>query len=346
MSTSGLQNIAKHFRAKGEWFFNTNGITTLIMSAVFIFFICFVDYLVPSQQLIPPYIKHIMVMCLVFAVLSMSLNFVSGYIGQTSLGHAAFFGMGAYVTGILTKDMGWNYWPAFLLAGIVSALVGIPLAAPALRVKGGFLVVITYGFGEVFRYIAINTDATGGPAGMPGIPTPVFFKDFTEMGPTGKEAYIIFGFILIAFLAYFMHKMEKSRTGYAFAAIREDEIAATAMGINVNYYKMLAFVLAAFFGGLAGSMYVGYSRFVSPEMLASDQSIYILTMVIVGGARSIKGSILGAALLVIMPEAFRVLKDLIGISFDPWLVFYGFILIVMMRVRPQGFWGKTSLFTK
>jgi branched-chain amino acid transport system permease protein len=228
----------------------------------------------------------------------------------------------------------------------MAGTLGIPLGAPALRTKGNFLAVITYGFAEVVRFVALNLDITGGPSGMPGVPTPRLIKEFTSIGTTGKEAFIILAFLLAAFIAYFMSRVERSRTGRAFAAIREDEIAALAMGININYYKLLAFVLGAFFAGLVGSLFAHYTRFISPEILTSDQSVLILTMVIFGGPRSIKGSFVGATVLVLIPEILHSLKDILGLPYDPWLIAYGFILILMMRLRPQGLFGDRSIFAK
>jgi branched-chain amino acid transport system permease protein len=316
------------------------------LGALLVFLVCFVDYLSPSRDLVPPFIKHIVFLILMYSALTLSLNFVSGFIGQVSFGHAAFFGFGAYASAILTLDYHWSFWTAFLAAGVMAGALGIPLGAPALRTKGNFLAVITYGFAEVVRFVALNLDITGGPSGLPGLPTPRLIKEFTSIGPTGKEAFIILAFLLAAFLAYFMSKIEQSRTGRAFAAIREDEIAALAMGINVNYYKLLAFVLGAFFAGLAGSMFAHYTRFISPEILTSDQSVLILTMVIFGGPRSIKGSFFGATVLVLIPEVLHSLKDILGLPYDPWLIVYGFILILMMRVRPQGVFGDKSIFAK
>lgn len=331
-------------RGRGEWFFGTSGKVSFLGSAVLMLVICFLDSFTPTK-LIPTYLKHILVCCLIYAILSLSLNFVSGYVGQTSLGHAAFFGIGAYVTGALTRFAGINFWLTIPLAALVAALFAVPLAVSSQRVKGSFLVVITYGFGEVLRYVAINTDAVGGSAGMPGIMAPTIFGiKFPRIGPSGKEAYILLTFAVVAFLAFFTWRFEKSRTGYALSAIRENEIAAEAMGINTKRYKMLAFVMSAFIASIAGSIQAVYASFVSPELFASTQSILILTMVIVGGPRSIKGVILGAGLMTVLPEVFHSIKDMLGLSFDPWMILYGLILIIMMRFRPQGFWGKSAIF--
>lgn len=329
---------------KGEWFFGTSGKTTFIGSLALILIVCFLDSFTPTK-LIPTYFKHILVCCLIYAILALSLNFVSGYVGQVSLGHAAFFGIGAYTTGALTQFAGINFWVTIPIAAAVAAISAVPLAIAAQRVKGSFLVVITYGFGEVLRYIAINTDAVGGSAGMPGILAPeIFGVKITRIGSTGKEIYILLAFAVVAFLAFFTWRYETSRTGYALSAIRENEIAAEAMGVDTARYKMYAFVLSAFLASVAGSIQAVYASFVSPELISSTQSILILTMVIVGGPRSIKGVILGAFLMTILPELFHSIKDTFSLSFDPWMILYGLILIVMMRIRPQGFWGKSSIF--
>ena len=248
--------------------------------------VSFIDSVVERPEyLFPPYFKHILLICLIYSIAALSLNFVAGYIGQTSLGHAAFFGLGAYTSALLTQELHWSFWPAFLAAGIVAALVGVPLGAPALRVRGPFLVVVTYGCGEVFKYVALNLDITGGPAGLPGLISPSLGVSFNDIGATGKEPFIVLALAMALFLAFFSQRIANSRVGQAFAAIREDEIAASAMGINVSYYKLLAFVLSAFFAGLAGSLLAHYLSFVSPDMLSSAESIMMFTMVIVGGAR-------------------------------------------------------------
>lgn len=299
-----------------------------------------------EDYIFTPYFKHILFVSLIYSVVTLSLNFVSGYIGQTSLGHAAFFGLGGYTSALLTQVYQVPFWPSFLAAGLIAAAVGVPLGAPALRVRGPFLVVVTYGCGEVFKFIALNLDITGGPAGLPGLISPSLGVSFARIGPTGKEAFIVAALAMALFLAFLMSRIEDSRVGHAFAAIREDEIAAATMGINLAYYKLLAFVLGAFFAGLAGSLFVHYLSFVSPDMLSSNESIMMLTMVVVGGARSIPGSFLGAFLLTFIPEGLRYFKDFLGLSYDPWLVLFGLLLIIMMRVRPQGILGADTVFRR
>ena len=330
-----------------SWKQGLSGWRGAVLFSAVVLGVSFIDSVVERPEyLFPPYFKHILLICLIYSIAALSLNFVAGYIGQTSLGHAAFFGLGAYTSALLTQELHWSFWPAFLAAGIVAALVGVPLGAPALRVRGPFLVVVTYGCGEVFKYVALNLDITGGPAGLPGLISPSLGFSFNDIGATGKEPFIVLALAMALFLAFFSQRIANSRVGQAFAAIREDEIAASAMGINVSYYKLLAFVLSAFFAGLAGSLLAHSLSFVSPDMLSSAESITMFTMVIVGGARSIYGCFLGAFLLTILPEILRMLKDMIGLPFDPWLVLFGLVLILMMRVRPQGILGADTVFRR
>lgn len=346
MALNVFSHSAKRIRGGMAHLLGMSGRSAFILGSILLVLICFIDYLSPNHVLVSPYMKHIVFLVLIFSSLTLSLNLVTGFTGNVSLGHAAFFGFGGYMSAILALTYHWNFWFAFIAAGIGAALLAIPLGLPALRTKGNFLLVITFGSAEVLRLVALNLRITGGPSGLPGLPSPALLKDFTSIGPSGKEAFIICAFLLAVGLALLTYRIEKTRTGTAFAAIREDEIAALAMGVNVSFYKMLAFVLAGFFAGLAGSLYVHYTGFVSPEVMASSQSIMILTMLVFGGVRSIKGSFVGAAVLVLVPELLHSLKDVLRLPVDPWLILYGLILIVMMRVRPQGLFGDTSIFSK
>ena len=329
----------KTFSLSGAW-----GLAVLI---ALLLAVLFVDSLeLTDVPIIKPYIKHLIFIGLIYSILTLSLNFVTGYVGQVSLGHAAFFGLGGYISAILMIFLKLPFWVAFPIAGVMTGLSGIPLGLPALRVRGSFLVVVTYGFGEVMRFVAINLKKFGGPAGLPGVPSPSLWKSFNDFGPTGKEAFIIMAFLLALLLAVIMTRLERSPIGLAFSSIKEDEIAAGAMGISPPYYKLLAFVLSALFAGLAGSLYTSYVSYVSPEIFASNESILILAMVVVGGAASIRGAFLGAFALTLLPEILKWGKEVVGLSFDPWAAMFGFVLIIFMRVRSQGIWGRASLFRR
>ena len=187
--------------------------------AIFIGFVLLITFFnslkLTEEPLIPPFFEHILFVSLIYSTVALSLNFVSGYIGQVSLGHAAFFGLGAYVSAIMTQVWRVPYWPSFFSAGIIAAFIGIPLGAPALRVRGPFLVVVTYGCGEVFKYIALNLDITGGPAGLPGLVSPSVGVNFSDVGVTGKEAFIVAALMLALLLAFFSRRIEQSRVGHA-----------------------------------------------------------------------------------------------------------------------------------
>lgn len=326
-----------------SWFFGTSGLTTFLMSAAVVLVICFLDRLHGGKAWIPTYFQHIAVNCLLSAVLALGLNFVSGYLGQTSLGHAAFYGIGAYTTAVFLKYTGVNFWLTIPIGMLLAAVVSIPLAMASLRVKGQFLIVITYAFCEILRYIAINSVTLGGTGGLPGLKSPeIFGIKLTKIAATNKGGYLLLLFLIVSAIAYFSWRIERSRIGYAFAAIREDEIAAVAMGINTKYYKVLAMVISAVICSIAGSIQAVFASMVSPELLNATKSISILTMVVIGGRMSIKGMILGGALLTILPELFHSVKDLAGLSFDPWMILYGILLVSMMRFRPQGIWGKVE----
>lgn len=330
-------------KKSNSWFFGTSGLTTFLMSAVLILVICFIDRFHGGKAWIPTYFQHVAVNCLISAALALGLNFVSGYLGQTSLGHAAFFGIGAYTTAVLLKYTGLNFWITIPLGILLAAAASVPLAMASLRVKGQFLIVITYAFCEILRYIAINTQTLGGTGGLPGLKSPeIFGIKLTKIAVTNKGGYLLLLFLIVSAVAYFSWRVEHSRTGYAFSAIREDEIAAVAMGINTKYYKVLAMMISAVICSIAGSIQAVFASMVSPELLNATKSISILTMVVIGGRRSIKGMILGGALLTILPELFHSVKDVVGLSFDPWMILYGILLVVMMRFRPQGIWGKSE----
>ncbi|MGN0372739.1 MAG: branched-chain amino acid ABC transporter permease [Enterocloster sp.] len=330
-------------KKSNSWFFGTSGLTTFLMSAVLILVICFIDRFHGGKAWIPTYFQHVAVNCLISAALALGLNFVSGYLGQTSLGHAAFFGIGAYTTAVLLKYTGLNFWITIPLGILLAAAASVPLAMASLRVKGQFLIVITYAFCEILRYVAINTQTLGGTGGLPGLKSPeIFGIKLTKIAATNKGGYLLLLFLIVSAVAYFSWRVEHSRTGYAFSAIREDEIAAVAMGINTKYYKVLAMMISAVICSIAGSIQAVFASMVSPELLNATKSISILTMVVIGGRRSIKGMILGGALLTILPELFHSVKDVVGLSFDPWMILYGILLVVMMRFRPQGIWGKSE----
>ncbi|SDW60698.1 branched-chain amino acid ABC transporter permease [Tepidimicrobium xylanilyticum] len=273
-----------------------------------------------------PYILRTSIVAIMYVVLALSLNFVLGFAGQLSMGHSAFYGIGAYVTALLMVNFKVSFWIAFIASAIVAGFFGFLLGVPTLRLKGDYLAITTIGFGEILRLILVNwIEVTRGPAGIPGIPSPKIFG-FTINNNIGYY-YII---LLLAFFTVFISsRLLHSRLGQGFIAVRDDEIAAEAMGINSTYLKILAFVLGAAIAGMAGSFFATFVHYVNPDNFTYMESVTILCMVVLGGLGSIPGVILGAIVLTILPEALR------GIALYRYAI-YGLLLILMMINRPGG----------
>ena len=259
-------------------------------------------------------------------LLALGLNMLMGYAGQISLGHAAFYGIGAYTTAILTVHLNWSPWLALPAAVLLTALVAFLVALPMLKLSGYYLGMGTLGFGMII-YILIRqwTTVTGGDSGLVGIP-------FLAMGPyslaSGKTYfYLVWGVVLVSFLI--CERLVDSRVGRALRAIHDGEQVAAAMGIDTSRLKTGVFVLSAIFAALAGFLYAHLVSFISPNSFDFLVSIRLVTMVVVGGMASIWGSLLGASLLTILPEWLHVFSD-----FE--MIVYGLILMTIMIFLPQG----------
>lgn len=275
------------------------------------------------------YIIHLAIVVGIFCILALGLEIILGLTGLFSLGHAAFYGMGAYVSALLALRMGFSFWLALVASILITGLFGVVLGFPALRLKGDYLAVATLGFGEIFRLILVNWDElTRGPMGLPAIPRPTFFGYY--FGTRIPYYYLILLFFIIAFAV--AYRLPKTYLGRAFKSIRDDEDAASFMGINVTKYKIVAFVMGGMFAGLAGSFYAHYVTFISPDTFLYQDSAMTLCMVFLGGAGTIIGPIVGAILLVLLPEALRFLAE--------WrMLVVGVIMVTMMIYRPQGIMG-------
>ena len=280
-----------------------------------------------------PYILRTSVMVLLYIVLALSLNIVLGQAGQLSLGHAAFYALGAYTMAILTVSFGVNFWIALVAGGVVAGVFGFVLGIPTLRLKGDYLAIVTVGFGEILRLILINWGTfTRGPAGIPGIPSPSFFG----MVVKGNTGYYYIILVMVVFTIIVSKRLEDSRLGRGLAAVKDDEIAAESMGVNPANMKILAFVLGAVIAGFAGGFFASFVHYVNPDNFTYMESVTILTMVVLGGLGSIPGVIVGAVILAILPEALR------DISTYRYAI-YGILLAMMMIIRPQGMISLDSL---
>ena len=276
------------------------------------------------------YVIRVAIMAGIFIVLSLSLNLVTGYTGQFCLGWAAFYGVGAYTSALLVMRLNFSFWLAMPLGGLMAALFGIALGIPTMRLKDIYLAITTLGFGEIVRLTMVNwTDLTRGSMGLPGIPSPSLFG--FEFNSNIPYYYLILILVLITVIA--MQRIIDSRIGRALIAIREDDLAAKAVGIDITAYKVMAFAVGAFFAGIAGSFYAHYSSFIDPHTFSFAESISVLAMVVLGGMGSIRGAILGAVVLSIAPEILRDVSEY-------RMIIFGLIMMVVMLVRPQGIMGK------
>ena len=277
----------------------------------------------------------------IYIIMAVSLNVATGYLGQLPLGHAGFMSIGGYscsilimrlmpVLGVGMRDF-VTATPAacalfvggVLFGGVMAAVAGIIIGVPALRLKGDYLAIITLGFAEIIRVVMLNIDGvvgfelTGGAKGLTGIPSYTSFMNT---------------FVVVAISLFLIHTMMKSRHGRAILAIRDNEIAAEASGVNVTYYKTLAFVSSTFFAGVGGALYAGCIGVMEPAKFGFMKSIEILVMVVLGGMGSMLGSTISATVLTILPEALRAFADY-------RMVVYAIVLILVMIFRPQGLLG-------
>jgi branched-chain amino acid transport system permease protein len=263
-----------------------------------------------------------------FILMALGLNIVVGKSGLLDLGYVAFFAIGAYTQGILSTLYGWNTWE-IMPFGIAFAMVaGVILGLPALRLRGDYLAIITLGFGEIIRIVAINLSITGGPNGIPGIPNPpsVFGIKFDLMHP---EAFFWLVLAMILLVVWMVRRFTIRRPGRAWEAIRQDEDVAALMGVNTLVYKLWSFVIGAAVGGAAGVLYASKVAVISPDMFKFDVSILILACVVFGGIGNIWGVIMGAAILAYLPERIRFISEARQLVF-------GAVLILMMNLRPDG----------
>lgn len=284
--------------------------------------------LLPPLLIHNDYILHVLITIGIYGILVLGLEIILGQTGLFSLGHAAFYGMGAYTSALVVLKLGFPIWLATIVAILTSGLFGAALGFPVLRLKGDYFAVATLGFGEIFKLILVNWDAlTHGPMGLPGIPRPKLFEHvFTRV----DYYYLVTFFFMVSLLL--VQRIASSFLGRAFQAIRDDEDAAEFMGIDIAKYKIFAFVIGGMFAGLAGSFYAHYITFISPDTFVYQDSATLLAMVFLGGAGTVVGPVVGAILLVLFPEIFRFLVE--------WrMLVIGALIVLLMVYRPQGVLG-------
>ena len=295
---------------------------------------------------------------LLYVMLALGLNIVVGYAGLLDLGYIAFYAVGAYLYALLASPhfgLHLPFWALLPMGAGIAGLFGILLGAPTLRLRGDYLAIVTLGFGEIIRIFLNNLNApiniTNGPQGV-NLIDPIAFGGFsfsqthTFFGASFPGIYTYYYlFLALALLIIFVSlRLQNSRIGRAWVAIREDEVAAEAMGINTRNIKLLAFAMGASFAGISGGLFAGFQGFISPESFNLFESIIVLCMIVLGGMGNIAGVILGAVLLTIFPEALRYIGDLQSYLFghivvdaaDLRMLIFGLALVLIMVFRPAG----------
>jgi branched-chain amino acid transport system permease protein len=272
------------------------------------------------------YLMNVLIFVGIYTILAVALNLLLGLAGQISLGQAAFFGLGAYISGVLTATHAVNPWFSMVIAIVTVGMIAFIVGFPILKLKGHYLAMATLGMG-IIVYIIFNetVDLTGGPSGLPGIPHLSFGGIIFDSDL--KSYYLIWFFTIVVILLSV--NLAASRIGRALRAIHDSEVAARTVGVNARLLKVQIFTISGMFSALAGSLYAHTVTFISPTSFGFNVSIELLTMVIIGGLGSIYGSFLGAAILTLLPEFFRTFQD-----YD--IIVYGITLIVITMYMPGG----------
>ncbi|HPQ44380.1 MAG TPA: branched-chain amino acid ABC transporter permease [Syntrophales bacterium] len=275
------------------------------------------------------YQTNIMISALIYVMLGLGLNIVVGLAGLLDLGYVAFYAVGAYSYALLNYHYGLNFWMALPIGGVLGAMFGILLGFPVLRLRGDYLAIVTLGFGEIIRIILENwNEFSFGPSGIAHIPRPPLFGiELSVQGSTIFVYYIMIGLCL--FTIFVVNRLQNSRIGRAWIALREDEIACQAMGIDKAKTKLTAFALGATWASMGGVVFAAKTTFVNPASFTIWESIIILCVVVLGGMGSIVGVIAGALVLILMPEYLRAFSEYRMLAF-------GVLLVVMMIFRPGG----------
>lgn len=277
------------------------------------------------------YIVYIANLLLVFLVLSLGLHIVIGETGQFALAHAAFYGLGIYTAGLLTNALRWPFVLSIVAGGLAAAAVGVVLGAIGLRMRDIYLALATFAFGEAMQWVFLTwTSVTGGPNGLKISPARLFGWEIV----TDKQAYpfVVVISVLCVVLTYVI---SRSTLGRSLRAVRESEVAALAMGVNVSRAKILAFTLSAFYAGVAGGLFTLFSTFIHPESLGFQTTILVLTMIVVGGIGSVSGAIGGAIVFGLTSELLRQAP-----SYQE--IIYGAILMLFMMYAPKGLFAAVA----
>jgi branched-chain amino acid transport system permease protein len=290
--------------------------------------------LLAFPQINPTYHTNIIITSLMYVVLGLGLNIIVGFGGLLNLAYAAFYAVGAYTYALLYKHFGINFWIALPLGGIFAAFLGIIIGLPVLRLRGDYLAIVTLAFGEIVRIVLENwNEFSAGPSGIANIPKPGLFGISLDLG--GSTIYLYYIVLaLTAFTIFIVGRLEDSRIGRSWVALREDEVACQAMGIDTTRSKISLFAISSFFAGLMGVVFAAKTGFVNPASFTLWDSINVLLIVVLGGMGSIPGVILGAFIII-------TLKYYLGTFGEYWPLIYGAALVLMMIFKPDGLINRT-----
>lgn len=327
------------------------GVTALLGPLKYLLLAAALAY--PLTPVSDVYVLHVVVLVMVYMVLAMGLNILPGFCGLLDLGYVGFYGIGAYTAGLLTIHYDLSFWVIVPLAVVNGALWGVILGAPTLRLVGDYFAIVTFGFAElVVLFLTNEIWLTRGPLGLPGIapvsldlswlstlfnPDWVWRYDFT-----GETPYYYLGMLMVALVYVVMRRVEDSRLGRAWLAIREDPMAAASSGINLFAYKVIAFAVSTGIGALAGCFFARWTLFLSPDMFKFWESFLVLCMVVLGGLGNIRGALIGAAILISLGEVLRVALPNLGLPAETRFLVYGLIMVLIMRFRPGGFFTAVA----
>jgi len=283
------------------------------------------------------YVAHYLVMVGIYAILAVSLNLLIGYSGIFSLAHAAIYGIGAYASALAALNLGLGFWGGLVVAAGVGAFASALVAIPSLRVAGDYYVVASFGLQVVVLAVFMNwTDLTNGHAGLPGIPRPNLFGWVIDQ----PLEYVFLAAAFAALTYAVCHRLTHSAFGRVMQAIRDDEIAAQAMGKNVVQVKIVVACISSALGAMAGSLYAHYITYINPSSFTLEESIFITSLVILGGTERLAGPVVGAFILLAVPEALKFLAIPDTVAAPTRQILYGGLLILFMFVRPEGILGR------
>lgn len=290
--------------------------------------------------MIEAYLIHLAIIIGIYIILATSLNLAIGYTGLLNLGHVAFFGIGAYTSVLLTKELAIPFFLAFPIAALFASIFGYFLVAATGRLKGDYLALATLGFNFVIYSLMLNwTSLTRGPLGIPGISKPSFFG----LSISSNISYLIFVAISCIISVYIIYRIVKSPFGRLLQATRDDEVGLRVLGKNTFKLKYKSMMISAFFAGIAGSLFAHYISYIDPTSFSLLEIILILTIVIVGGIASLRGSIIATIVIILIPEALRFLALPTSILGPGRQIIYAVLLIAILIYKPRGIFGRIDL---